>query len=306
MVILYAADRGELTASCGAFAQHMEPVLQLLQEAASRGHEVAGSRLASDYLQVCRWPFRQLEYSFAFDAIKRLTSLRGTALDAGAGVTPLPHALAGLGYTVHACDFDRGLMTRMAATSMADVYGTQVSYSWQDLSEIGFPDATFDLVTCISVLEHIPPPHDRRALRELLRVLKPGGLFVLTLDFQPQSATSTAQRYGRRAFKLARQGEFAELASAVWRKVVAAKAVAGGESAHVRSANECFEARHIKDDVSTELQSGDTSFRTSYCRSIDDVGDDDVEPFWNLVPGLFELQQRRKVLPAAVALVKRR
>lgn len=39
-----------------------------------------------------------------------------------------------------------------------------------------FPDATFDLVCCSWVLEHLPDPE--RAFREVARVLRPGGRFV--------------------------------------------------------------------------------------------------------------------------------
>jgi SAM-dependent methyltransferase len=41
------------------------------------------------------------------------------------------------------------------------------------------PD-TFDLVTSISVLEHIPEPHDLEALDQLWTCLRPGGRLVLT------------------------------------------------------------------------------------------------------------------------------
>lgn len=42
-----------------------------------------------------------------------------------------------------------------------------------------FPDASFDCVTCIEVLEHIPAKLRTAALREMRRVLKPGGRLVL-------------------------------------------------------------------------------------------------------------------------------
>ncbi|MCU1693154.1 MAG: SAM-dependent methyltransferase [Frankiales bacterium] len=42
-----------------------------------------------------------------------------------------------------------------------------------------FPDATFDRVVCSEVLEHLH--EDSRAMRELTRVLKPGGLMAVTV-----------------------------------------------------------------------------------------------------------------------------
>ena len=46
-----------------------------------------------------------------------------------------------------------------------------------DVTEMEFPDASFDVVYCSHVLEHVPD--DRKAMREFFRVLKPGGWAVL-------------------------------------------------------------------------------------------------------------------------------
>jgi len=46
------------------------------------------------------------------------------------------------------------------------------------VEELPFDDATFDLVTCLDVIEHTPD--DVRALRELVRVTRPGGHLLVT------------------------------------------------------------------------------------------------------------------------------
>lgn len=53
-----------------------------------------------------------------------------------------------------------------------------------DLRRVGaedlpFPEASFDCVNCVEVLEHIPAALRRRALEEMYRVLRPGGRLVL-------------------------------------------------------------------------------------------------------------------------------
>jgi SAM-dependent methyltransferase len=50
-----------------------------------------------------------------------------------------------------------------------------------DILEIPFPDATFDLIICNHVLEHIQD--DRRAMSELYRVLKPTGKALVQVPF---------------------------------------------------------------------------------------------------------------------------
>jgi SAM-dependent methyltransferase len=47
------------------------------------------------------------------------------------------------------------------------------------VEELPFPDATFDVVTCLDVVEHTPD--DRATLVELWRVTRPGGLLLVTV-----------------------------------------------------------------------------------------------------------------------------
>lgn len=51
----------------------------------------------------------------------------------------------------------------------------------QDLMQMTLPDASFDVVASVEVLEHIP--HLSRALSEMARVLVPGGLMLSTFPF---------------------------------------------------------------------------------------------------------------------------
>ena len=56
----------------------------------------------------------------------------------------------------------------------------------QDLQQLSFADASFDLVLSSEVFEHIPDPY--LAHREVLRVLRPGGRHVFTVPFDGASA----------------------------------------------------------------------------------------------------------------------
>jgi hypothetical protein len=58
-------------------------------------------------------------------------------------------------------------------------------------------EATFDLITCVSVLEHIPD--DGSALRAMLAMLKPGGTLVITV---PCMARATEQYIDRNEYGL--------------------------------------------------------------------------------------------------------
>ena len=68
-----------------------------------------------------------------------------------------------------------------------------------DITAIPAPDASFDVVLCTEVLEHVPDPI--AALRELVRLVKPGGYIILTapccslVHFAPHYYSSGFSRY---------------------------------------------------------------------------------------------------------------
>lgn len=64
-----------------------------------------------------------------------------------------------------------------------------------DVRALSFPDASFDLVLCGNTLSFVR--EDRAALAELRRVLKPGGLALLTVHREP-GPTVSAEEWRRR------------------------------------------------------------------------------------------------------------
>jgi SAM-dependent methyltransferase len=62
-----------------------------------------------------------------------------------------------------------------------------------DIMEIDAAPDTYDVVLCHRVVEHVPD--DRQALRELYRILKPGGIAVISVPIS--RARQTTIEYGR-------------------------------------------------------------------------------------------------------------
>jgi ubiquinone/menaquinone biosynthesis C-methylase UbiE len=96
-------------------------------------------------------------------------------LDCGCGQGALTTSLAetaGLGEVV---GIDRERSQVDAARRWAEEKQVKnVRFETGDIYAIPFPDASFDAVFAFTVLEHVDDP--RRAMREMRRVLKPGGV----------------------------------------------------------------------------------------------------------------------------------
>jgi SAM-dependent methyltransferase len=93
-----------------------------------------------------------------------------------------------------------------------DAAAVAVSRGWGEvwvgsLEALPWEAGTFDLITCLDVLEHIAD--DRRTLTELRRVCKVGGFMLLTVPAYPRLwslhdvANHHYRRYSRRSLRVA-------------------------------------------------------------------------------------------------------
>jgi SAM-dependent methyltransferase len=140
-------------------------------------------------------------------------------LDVGGGGSPFGPWLAGRGHEVHVSDpsldqgrdfaWDPGRSAWRNARTVAkraafrllgirslwglpdgtrDGAGGAPRYHASGAQALGFPDAHFDRVFCLSVIEHIPHDLWPACVREFERVLRPGGRLVITMDMETHEA----------------------------------------------------------------------------------------------------------------------
>ena len=124
----------------------------------------------------------------------------GTALELGAGTGffSLNLRQAGVLDEVHVTDLSPGMVD--AAKANAERLGFTVEGRVVDAERIPYDDNGFDVVVGHAVIHHIPDVE--QAFREMLRVLKPGGRFVVAGE-PTQVGDWYARRLGRLTWKAA-------------------------------------------------------------------------------------------------------
>jgi SAM-dependent methyltransferase len=91
------------------------------------------------------------------------------------------------------------VLHRMKYTSLTGVdlnprvkempFAGHIRYEVADFMATPFPDASFGAVTAISVIEH--DFQSERLLREISRLLRPGGYFIASFDYWPEKVDTT-------------------------------------------------------------------------------------------------------------------
>ena len=129
---------------------------------------------------------RQWEYPFVFQTIMNGLQDHGSSeariLDAGSGATFFPYFLKNKmpGTSITCCDYDASLESIFKMLNDARGTHSHIDFRQADLRRLPFDDASFDVVYCISVLEHTDSYAE--IVSEFRRILRPGGLFVTTFD----------------------------------------------------------------------------------------------------------------------------
>ena len=116
-------------------------------------------------------------------------------LDVGSGASLFPLYLAKRSNYVDSVDTNEYQM-KVISPTLAETLKVKVNYYVDDAVKLSAKDNTYDYVFCLSVLEHLEQKMengmlinehlnklDRLAIKEFLRVVKPGGRVILTLDY---------------------------------------------------------------------------------------------------------------------------
>src|SRR5215475_11586499 len=140
------------------------PVASEMARLAERARELD---LISPDVEASERPWRELAARERLDDLKRFIA-KGRFLEIGCSTGELLDA-ASSSFTAMGVEADEGV-SRAAAMRGLDVFnGT--------LCDARFPEGHFDAAGMYHVIEHVPSP--RRELRELRRIIKPGGWLVL-------------------------------------------------------------------------------------------------------------------------------
>jgi SAM-dependent methyltransferase len=80
-------------------------------------------------------------------------------------------------------DLSRGMLQEAGRRTAQ--FADRLTFIWQDASRLPFEDSTFDAVACIEALEFMPDP--LHVMEELVRVLRPGGVLLVTNRVGPDA-----------------------------------------------------------------------------------------------------------------------
>jgi ubiquinone/menaquinone biosynthesis C-methylase UbiE len=127
--------------------------------------------------------------------IKSLPNLRGlTVLDLGCGVGRVTVPLAQQGAWVTAFDISAEMLAACRRNAATLGVADQITYGKGSTDVLPFPDQTFDVVACLGVLEHLPPPVRQTTLENIIRVVRrPGWVAIVVNNAESRFLTKVAR-----------------------------------------------------------------------------------------------------------------
>ncbi len=140
------------------------------------------------------WSIREWEYPWTI--LNSDISKETKILDIGSGWSLYPLYLSTLSDYVTSIDLSEKQM-KVYSPFLAKLLNTPMNYEVGDALNLKYDDNLFDYVYCISVIEHFEEEKNKRgervnyyrkkldriAIKEFLRVIRPGGKVILTIDY---------------------------------------------------------------------------------------------------------------------------
>lgn len=133
---------------------------------------------------------RSVEYDWV---LENLPFTKGKILDIGSGASYFPSKLLYRGFEVYSLEFQGPMVQK-----------SRIIFKQGDTRDTGFDKEFFDVITLVSTLEHIGlgfyddpvyPEGDFKAIKEVRRILKSGGVLILTTPFSSRYLESWQRIY---------------------------------------------------------------------------------------------------------------
>jgi ubiquinone/menaquinone biosynthesis C-methylase UbiE len=163
-------DHVEVLRQFAAFELQKPEALQIVHRGGAFQLVPGGPVQSLHWSRMFEWPWAYLTAGFAPGDL---------VLDAGGGDAPFQFFAAREAAKVVNVDLSRDYLERISRSPLFRWF-RNISLEPGDLRKLAYLDGTFDKVSCLSTLEHIDEPE--ACVAEMVRVLKPGGIMVLSMD----------------------------------------------------------------------------------------------------------------------------